>query len=312
MTAYAPRGPGNHRALTMDHLPHILVVGLLLGGIYGLVSIGLNLIFGVIRIVNFAHGEFVMLGMYGAYVVYATMGLDPYLSVLLVVPALFVVGVIVHRLVLQPLHAESNMQIFATFGLLIILQNVVLALTRGEGFSVPSKLAGITFGVGDIRVTISRLVIFLALTATAIALHVFLKRTLIGKSIRAVTQDRQSARLMGINVERTFTITFGIGAALAGLAGVLLSPIYTLSPGIGGNFILAAFAVVVLGGLGSVAGAYFGGMIVGLVEAFAGFYIDPELKQAIWFLIFLVVLIVRPTGLFGQVGAEEVGFREQN
>jgi branched-chain amino acid transport system permease protein len=295
----------------MDNLLHILVVGLLLGGIYGLVSIGLNLIFGVIRIVNFAHGEFVMVAMYGAYLCHAALGLDPYVAVLVVVPAMFVFGIVVHRLVLQPLHAESSMQIFATFGLLIVLQNVVLALTRGEGYSVPSKLAGLTFGVGDIRVTMSRLVIFATLTVTAIALHVFLKRTLIGKSIRAVTQDRQAARLMGINVERTFTITFGIGTALAGLAGVLLAPIYTLAPGIGGNFILAAFAVVVLGGLGSVAGAYFGGLIVGLVEAFAGFYIDPELKQAIWFLIFIAVLIVRPSGLFGQVGAEEVGFREQ-
>ena len=296
----------------MDNVLHILVVGLMLGGIYGLVSIGLNLIFGVIRIVNFAHGELVMIAMYGAYLCHATLGLDPYVSVLLVMPAMFVLGIVVHRLVLQPLHGESSMQIFATFGLLIVFQNVVLALTRGEGYSVPSRIAGVTFGVGDIRVTLSRLIIFAALTMTAVALHVFLKRTLIGKSIRAVTQDRQAARLMGINVERTFTITFGIGTALAGLAGVLLSPIYTLSPSIGGNFILAAFAVVVLGGLGSVAGAYFGGMIVGLVEAFAGFYIDPELKQAIWFLIFLAVLIVRPTGLFGQVGAEEVGFREQS
>jgi len=295
----------------MDNVLHVLVVGLMLGGIYGLVSLGLNLIFGVIRIVNFAHGELVMLGMYGAYLAYALMGLGPYVGVLVVVPALFVIGVVIYRLVLQPLQNESSMQIFATFGLLIILQNVVLALTRGEGYSVQSKVASLTFGVGDIRVTVSRLVIFLALTGAAIALHLYLKHTLTGKSIRAVTQDRQSARLMGINVERTFTITFGIGAALAGLAGVLLSPIYTLSPGIGGNFILAAFAVVVLGGLGSVAGAYFGGLIVGLVEAFAGYYIDPELKQAIWFLIFLAVLIVRPTGLFGQVGAEEVGFREQ-
>jgi len=295
----------------MENVLHILVVGLLLGGIYGLVAIGLNLIFGVIRIVNFAHGELVMLAMYGAYLCYVTMGLDPYVSVIIVVPALFVVGVLVYRLVLQPLQAESSMQIFATFGLLILFQNVVLALTRGEGYSVPSKVAGMTFAIGDIRVTLSRLAIFVALALAAIALHLFLERTLIGKSIRAVTQDRQAARLMGINVERTFTITFGIGAALAGLAGVLLSPIYTLSPGIGGNFVLAAFAVVVLGGLGSVAGAYFGGMIVGLVEAFAGFYIDPELKQGIWFLIFLAVLIVRPTGLFGQVGAEEIGFREQ-
>ena len=296
----------------METFLNILLSGILLGGIYSLVSIGLNLIFGVVRIVNFAQGELVMLGMYGAYLAYAVLGIDPYIATLVVAPALFVVGLILYRLVLQPLQNESAMQIFATFGLLIILQNVVLALTRGEGYSVPSKIAGVTFGIGELRVTASRLIIFAAVTATAIALHLFLKHTLTGKSIRAVTQDRQSARLMGINVERTFTITFGIGAALAGLAGVLLSPIYTLSPGIGGNFILAAFAVVVLGGLGSVAGAYFGGLIVGLVEAFAGYYIDPELKQAIWFLIFLAVLIVRPTGLFGQVGAEEVGFREQN
>jgi branched-chain amino acid transport system permease protein len=295
----------------MDDLLRVLVVGLMLGGIYGLVSLGLNLIFGVIRIVNFAHGELMMLGMYGAYLASSVLGLEPYVATLIVVPALFVVGVVVYRLVLQPLQSESSMQIFATFGLLIILQNVVLALTRGEGYSVPSKIASITFGLGEVRVTLSRLVIFAAVTGAAFALHLFLKHTLTGKSIRAVTQDRQAARLMGINVDRTFTITFGIGSALAGLAGVLLSPLYTLSPGIGGNFILAAFAVVVLGGLGSVAGAYFGGLIVGLVEAFAGYYIDPELKQAIWFLIFLAVLVVRPTGLFGQVGAEEVGFREQ-
>jgi branched-chain amino acid transport system permease protein len=295
----------------MDNVLHILVVGLMLGGIYGLVSVGLNLVFGVIRIVNFAHGELVMLAMYGAWLCHDLLGLEPYLSVTLVVPGMFVLGLVLYRLVLQPLHAEPSMQIFATFGLLIVFQNAVLALTRGEGYSVPSKVAGLTVAVGDIYVTYSRLIIFAALTVVAVALHLFLKRTLTGKSIRAVTQDRQVARLMGINVERTFTITFGIGAALAGLAGVLLSPLYTLSPGIGGNFILAAFAVVVLGGLGSVAGAYFGGLIVGVVEAFAGFYIDPELKQAVWFLIFLAVLVVRPSGLFGQAGAEEIGMREQ-
>src|SRR5512134_1024762 len=126
----------------MDTILHVLVIGTLLGGIYGLVSIGLNLIFGVIRIVNFAHGELVMLGMYGAYLVYVTMGLDPYVSTLIVVPAMFVLGVVVYRLVLQPLHAESSMQIFATFALLLIFQNVVLALSRGEGYSVASKVAG--------------------------------------------------------------------------------------------------------------------------------------------------------------------------
>ena len=296
----------------MSTLLNVLVVGILLGGIYGLVSIGLNLIFGVIRVVHFAHGELVMLGMYGAFLAYSLLGLDPYLSIALVLPALFVFGLIIQRLIIQPLQSESMMQMFATFALLTILQNVVLAITRGEGYSVPTKVAALGVELGDIRVSATRLIILVAVTAIAVALHFFLQRTLIGKSIRAVTQDRQAARLMGINVERTFMVTFGIGAALAGLAGVLIAPIYTLSPGIGGNFILAAFAVVVLGGLGSVAGAYFGGMIVGIVEAFAGYYVDPELKQAIWFLIFLAVLVIRPTGLFGQVGAEEIGFREQS
>jgi len=296
----------------MDILLHVLVVGILLGGIYGLVSIGLNLVFGVIRIVNFAHGELVMFGMYGAFLAFSLLGLDPYVSILVVVPAMFVFGVVVQRLVIQPLQAESSMQIFATFGLLTIMQNVVLMLTRGEGYSVQTAVASAGVQLGDIRVTATRLIIFVAVTLIAIGLHLFLQRTLTGKSIRAVTQDRAAARLQGIDVERTFLITFGIGSALAGLAGVLIAPIYTLSPGIGGNFILAAFAVVVLGGLGSVAGAWAGGMIVGIVEALAGYYIDPELKQAIWFLIFLAVLIVRPSGLFGQVGAEEIGFREQS
>jgi branched-chain amino acid transport system permease protein len=296
----------------MSTVLHVLVVGILLGGIYGLVSIGLNLIFGVIRVVNFAHGELVMLGMYGAFLAYSLLGIDPYLSVVIVVPALFLFGLIVQRLIIEPLQSESMMQMFATFALLTILQNVVLAITRGEGHNVPTKVGSLGLELGDIRVPATRLIILIAVTAIAVLLHLFLHRTLTGKSIRAVTQDRQAARLVGINVERTFMVTFGIGAALAGLAGALIAPIYTLAPGIGGNFILAAFAVVVLGGLGSVAGAYFGGMIVGIVEAFAGYYIDPELKQAIWFLIFLAVLVVRPTGLFGQVGAEEVGFREQS
>ena len=295
----------------METVLSVLVVGILLGAIYALASIGLNLIFGVIRIVNFAQGELLMLGMYGAFLCASMLKLDPYLSILVVVPAMFLFGVIIQRLVIQPLQAESTMQIFATFGLLTILQNVVLLFTRGEGYSVSSKLAQLSIGLGEIRVSGTRLIVLLSTTLIALGLHWFLTRTLAGKSIRAVAQDREAARLMGIDVERTFMLTFGIGSALAGLAGVLLAPIYTLAPGIGGNFILAAFAVVVLGGLGSVAGAYFGGMIVGIVEAFAGYYIDPELKQAFWFVIFLAVLVIRPSGLFGQVGAEEVGFREQ-
>ena len=289
-----------------------LVIGLLLGGIYALIALGLNLIFGVIRVVNFAHAELVMLGMYGTLLCVNLLGFEPYLSLVVVVPLLFLLGVLVQRMIIQPLQNEHMMQMFATFALLTILQNIVLVFTRGEGFSVTTALASSGIQLGEVRVTATRLIVFVSVTALSILLHYFLKYTLTGKSIRAVTQDRQSARLMGIDVERTFMVTFGIGAGLAGVAGVLLAPVYTLSPGIGANFILAAFAVVVLGGLGSVAGAYFGGLIVGVIEALAGTFIDPELKQAIWFLIFVAVLVVRPTGLFGQVGAEEIGFREQN
>lgn len=290
----------------------VLVVGLLLGGIYGLVSMGLNLIFGVIRIVNFAQGELVMLGMYGAYLSFYLVGLDPYVSILIVVPALFVFGVLVQRLIMQPLQNEPMMQVFASFGLLLVLQNTVLAITRGTGYSVHSALSGIVFDVAGIKISLVRLIALVAVTAAALFLHWFLKHTIAGKAVRAVTQDRKAARLMGINVELTFMLTFGAGAALAGLAGTLLAPIYTMSPQIGANFILAAFAVVVLGGLGSVWGAYFGGFIIGFIEAFAGYYLDPALKHAIWFLVFIAVLIVRPGGLFGIAGAEEVGLREQH
>ena len=296
----------------MDQILNVLVFGLLLGGIYGLVSIGLNLIFGVVRIVNFAQGELVMFGMYGCYYAYAFLGINPYLSVLVVAPLVGLLGVAIQRLVIQPLHNESNMQIFATFGLLMLFQNIMLAVSRGEAFSIGGQVGADVLTVGDLRISVVRLVTLVATTLITIGLHLFLSRTIAGKSIRAVTQDKRAARVMGINVERTFLFTFGIGAALAGMAGALLTPIYSITPGVGGNFIMAAFAVVVLGGLGSVWGAYIGGLIVGVVEAFAGYYIDPALKNAIWFVIFLVVLIVRPSGLFGQVGAEEVGFREQN
>jgi branched-chain amino acid transport system permease protein len=296
----------------MDQFVSVLAVGILLGGIYGLVSIGLNLIFGVIRIVNFAQGELVMLGMYGSYFAYTQLHLNPYVSVILVAPAVGVIGLVVQRLVIQPLTDEPNMQIFATFGLLMFFQNVMLMISRGEALSVSSATSSSVIALGSLKLSEVRVVTLVACTLVTIGLDLFLARTMAGKAIRAVTQDKRAARTMGINVERTFLVTFAIGAALAGMAGALLTPIYSITPSVGGNFILAAFAVVVLGGLGSVWGAYIGGLIVGVAEAFAGYYIDPSLRSAVWFLIFLIVLVVRPAGLLGQLGAEEVGFREQH
>jgi branched-chain amino acid transport system permease protein len=291
---------------------NIIAVGLLLGGIYAMVAVGLNLIFGVIRVVNFAQGEFVMLGMYGAYAAQLSMGLDPYLAPVVVVPVLFVFGALVYAVILRPLQGEPMMQIFATFGLLMVLENTVLAITRGITYSVNSVITCVSVPIGPINVGLSRIVVLIAATLVTLAIAWYLRSVLHGKAIRAVAQDRNAARLMGVNVERVYIMTFGIGAALAGLAGCLLSPLYTMSPQIGMNFILPAFAVVVLGGLGSVTGAYIGGFIVGLTEALAGYYLDPALKHAVLFLVFITVLVVRPSGLFGVRGAEEVGLREQS
>ncbi len=296
----------------MAEFLNILAVGLMLGGIYSMVAVGLNLIFGVIRVVNFAQGEFVMLGMYGAYAAHVGMGLDPYLAPIVVVPVLFAFGAAVYAVILRPLQAEPMMQIFATFGLLMVLENTVLAATRGITQSVNSVLSGITVDLGLLSISLSRLLVLVAATVVTLALGAFLRSTIQGKAIRAVAQDRKAARLMGVNVERVYMITFGIGAALAGLAGCLLSPLYTMTPQIGMNFIMPAFAVVVLGGLGSVGGAYIGGFIVGLTDAFAGFYLDPALKQAVIFMVFIVVLVMRPSGLFGIAGAQEVGLRDQS
>lgn len=296
----------------MTEFLNILAIGLLLGGIYSLVAVGLNLIFGVVRIVNFAQGEFVMLGMYATFAAQMAIGFDPYIAPVIVVPFLFLFGCIVYWFLLRPLQGEPMMQVFATFGLLMVIENSVLAVTRGVAYSVNSALSSISVSIGPVQIGLTRLIALSAATLVAIALGLFLKNTLQGKAIRAVAQDRRAARLMGVNVENVYMISFGVGSALAGLAGCLLSPLYTMSPQIGTSFIMPAFAVVVLGGLGSVVGAYIGGFIVGLTEALAGFYLDPALKHAVLFLVFIVVLLVRPAGLFGIAGAEEVGLREQS
>lgn len=285
----------------------ILMIGVLLGGIYGLVAMGLNLIFGVVRVVNFAQGELVMLGMYGAYVVHAQLGWNVYLTVVLVVPALFLLGLLIQRSVIQPLREQPAMQLLATFGLVILLQNSVLAVTSGETYTVNDAFSRRTFDLLGARIDAGRVVILLTTTVVALVLWWVLQNTSFGRSVRAVTENRSAAQLMGINVERTFLVVFGVGAGLAGLAGVLLAPVYSLSPDVGQNFIFAAFAVVVVGGLGSVTGAYLGGFLVGLVESFSGYYLDPTLGTAFYFLVFLLVLIIRPTGLFGRIGSEKLG-----
>lgn len=288
----------------------ILVSGLLVGGIYAVVAVGLNLVFGVIRVANFAHGEFVMLGLYGSYFASEVWQVHPYVSSwLLVAPAGFLLGLAVYRLVIKRLLDEPLMQMFATFGLIIVFQNAVLLATGGDPKTVRSSQSNAAFDVLGVAVSVPRFVVLLLAILLALTTAAFLRFTMAGTAMRAVAQDRATASLMGVDVQRVYLLTFGASAAIAALGGALLSLTYTATPQIGFSFVLPAFAVVVLGGLGSVAGSFFGGLLVGVVEALSGYYLDPSLKQAVWFSLFIVALVVRPAGLFGQAGSETVGAR---
>ncbi|MFG6114150.1 branched-chain amino acid ABC transporter permease [Halobacillus sp. MO56] len=288
-----------------------LISGLLLGGIYALISMGLNLILGVVRIINFAHGELLMIAMYLSFLFYATMGLDPYISAILVIGCLFLLGVIIQRIMIQPiLDTPASTKIFATLGLSIALQNLALMVLSADHFTVQTSYQSSVIQLGSLAISIPRLAAFGVAILVATGLYLFLQRTMTGKAIRAVAMQKQAAYLMGVNVKRIYLLAFGIGSALVGLAGAMLMPIYSVYPTIGTSFVLIAFVVVVLGGMGSMFGAFYGGLIIGLVEALAGVLVSPGLKEAVYFVIFILVLLLRPSGIFSLgKGAEEVGLK---
>ena len=286
----------------------LLIAGILLGGIYALASIGLTLIFGVMKIVNFAHGEFLMIAMYLSFWLFHYLRIDPYLSTLLLVPIMFLVGILTYYLFIKPtLNASVLCQIFITVGLSTIIQNAVLLFWSADFRSISLSYAtdSIIFGpypslsIGEMMVNPARLIAFLLAISLSVAFYMFLKFSYTGKIIRATSQDRSAALLMGINIDKIYKLTFAIGIVLVGLAGCLLLPIYTVHPFVGFDFVLVMFVVVVLGGMGSVVGAMISGLIIGIVEVFSSYWIGQESKQAIYFLVFIGVLVVRPSGLFG-------------
>jgi len=288
----------------------VLVSGILLGGIYAVISIGLTMIFGVTRIINFAHGEFLMLAMYGTFWLFTFYGMDPYVSLLIVTPAMFLVGLLAQWSVIQPiLGAAPLMQIFATVGLSVAMQNAALLVWHADYRTVRTSYSTSVLEVGGLLVSIPRLAAFGVAVLMAVGFFLLFKYTYLGKALRAVAQDRRSAMLMGINVERIYLLSFGIGTACVGVAGAMLMPMYYTFPTVGTYFVLTAFVVVVLGGMGSMTGACVGGLIIGVIEAFSGFLIAPALKEAVYFVIFILMLLFRPSGLFGQRGAEEVGLK---
>ena len=292
----------------MDAIPQLIVSTLLLGGIYALIAVGLTLIFGVMRVVNFAHGEFLMLAMYLAFWAFALLGADPYLTLAVSLPLFFAVGWLSYRAVMRPvIQASHNVQVFTTVGLSIALQNVALVLwtadarfVRTDYYAVVVRLAGAAFNLAQI-------VAFAIAVATTAALFAFLRWSYTGKVMRATAQDRHAAALMGIDTDRVYGITWAVGITCVGVAGVLLAPIYPVYPTAGLQFVLIAYVTVVLGGLGDMAGALIAALVVATVEVVGSYVIGTAWKEVLYLLLFIGILIIRPAGLFGQRGAEALG-----
>ncbi len=277
-----------------------LITGILMAGIYALVSTGLTLIFGVVRIVNFAHGEFVMLGMYLSFWLWKLWGIDPYLSLVITMPVLFCFGVLIQRFLFQPiLRAPDLAQIFMTVGLSVILMNVALFLFTADFRSVKVSYAEWAWRVGGLTIFMPRLFAFLGALLLAGLLTLFLTRTDIGKALRAVAQDREVSMLLGINPDRMYVLAVGLGAALAGAAGSLIVPFFYVFPTVGVVFVLIAFVVVILGTLGNIQGALLASLIVGVAESLGILFAGADLGLVVVFGILVAALVFRPSGLMG-------------
>ena len=284
----------------METFAQSLTSGLLTGALYAMIGIGLTVVFGVMRIINLAHGEMVMLGMFGAFWGQALWKLDPFLSLLLWVPVMFLGGMLVYRFLLRKIipGGELNTLLY-TAGLSLLIANLALFAWTGDYRTISLSYGQEPVRPFGISIAVPLAVAFVVALAITAALWLFLSRTDLGRAIRATSQSGEAAILMGIDVERVAMVTFGLGTALAGAAGVLLAPSLYLYPTVGELLIVKCFVIVVLGGLGSVPGAIAGGLLLGVVESLGAVYVSSTYKDGIGFVLFLAVLLYRPSGLFG-------------
>lgn len=274
--------------------------GLLLGGIYTLVASGLTLIYGVLHIINFAHGSMLMLAMFGVYYLLTKLGVDPYAALVVMVPAMFLLGYLLYRGLIGKLsNGKDENILLITLGLSILIENLALMFFKGDTRTISVAYSDTMVELGPTLVALPKLISFGASLALCALLGLFMARTDTGKAIRAVAKERVGARLVGINVDRVFAVSYGIGLATLGAAACLLMPIFYVSPTTGHVFVMVAFTVVVLGGMGSFLGAVVGGLIVGLTESFGGLFLGESLGQIGISLIFILILLLRPQGLFG-------------
>jgi branched-chain amino acid transport system permease protein len=274
--------------------------GLLAGGIYVLVAVGLTLIYGVLHIINFAHGSLLMLAMYAVFFLWKLAGLDPYMSLPIVIAGAFVVGFLLYRgLIGRFSHGRDENILLITLGVSIVADNGALLFFGGNTETVDVPYAGQIIELGVAFLPLAKVISFVAAIAICLALGLFMAKTDTGKAIRAVAKERQGARLVGIDVEKIFAISYGIGIACLGAAACLLMPTFYVTPQSGYAFVLVAFTTVVLGGMGSFVGAAVGGFLIGVTESLGGLFLGEQLGQIGISLIFILILLFRPTGLFG-------------
>lgn len=286
--------------LNFDILFPSVLNGLTTGAVYALIALGLTLIYGVLHIINFAHGALLMVALYAVYLLKTHLGVDPYLALPLVVPGMFVLGYALQRLVInRASHGQDQNILLVTLGISIVLENLALLAFKSDTRSIETAYTLSTVQIGPAFIAVPKLVAFAGALVCAALLMFVLNRSDLGRAIRAVAREKQGARLMGIDVDHVYAMCFGIGLACLGAAACFLLPAYYVNPQVGSGFVLVAFTIVVLGGMGSFAGALIGGLLIGVVESIGGLVLGESLGQIGIFAIFIAVLLLRPQGLFG-------------
>lgn len=274
--------------------------GLTTGAVYALVALGLTLIYGVLHIINFAHGAALMVALYAVYLLKEKLGIDPYLAMVAVVPGMFALGYLLQRGVInRASHGKDENILLVTLGLAIVMENLALLAFKSDTRTIETAYTLTTVAIGPAMIALPKLISFAGALVVSALLVLLMARTDLGRAIRAVAREKQGARLMGIDVDHVYAMSFCIGLACVGAAACFLLPAYYVNPQVGGGFVLVAFTIVVLGGMGSFAGALVGGLLVGVVESLGGLYFGESLGQVGIFGIFIAVLLLRPQGLFG-------------
>jgi len=279
----------------------VVISGLLIGFVLSLIAVGLTLIWGVMDILNFAHGEFLMIAMFASLLLSTTFGIDPLFSLPLTVGLLFLVGLLTFRFVIRPVLGYPGLvALLITFGLSVFIRNVVLFFL-GPDFRVinQSILAGKRITFLNIHLSLPQVVTALGCVLVTYLIYLFISKSKFGRALRATALDKDTALLMGINTDRVFALTFALGGACVGVAGGLLVNFYYVFPEVGFGFVILSFVIVALGGFGNIGGAFIAGILVGLVENVGGFFVGPEFKYTLVFILYLIVISLRPRGLFG-------------